>query len=64
MRRDARAAERCVDRGADSATTWRITDDFLAGILTGSIPKSVPAPSGFQENPNVFAGCPGEDHDL
>src|SRR4026209_417256 len=37
-----------------------ITADFLAGSLTGSIPKSVPAPSGFQENPNVFAGVPAK----
>lgn len=37
-----------------------ITNDFLAGILTGAIPKAVPAPAGFQENLNVFAQVPSK----
>lgn len=35
-----------------------ITNDFLAGILSGAIPKSIAAPAGFQENPNMFANLP------
>lgn len=37
-----------------------ITNEFLAGILTGVIPKSFPAPAGFRENPNVFSGVPAK----
>ena len=36
------------------------TNDFLAGILTGAIPKAVPAPAGFNENPTVFSGVPSK----
>jgi hypothetical protein len=35
-------------------------NDFLAGILTGAIPRSIPAPAGFQENPNVFSQLPSK----
>ena len=34
------------------------TTDFLTGILTGAIPKAVPAPAGFQENATVFSQLP------
>jgi hypothetical protein len=37
-----------------------VTNDFLAGILTGAIPKAVSAPAGFQENPDVFAHLPSK----
>jgi hypothetical protein len=36
------------------------TNDFLAGILTGAIPRTAPAPAGFQENPNVFSQVPSK----
>jgi hypothetical protein len=35
-----------------------MTNDFLAGILTGAIPRAVPAPPGFQENSSLFSGLP------
>ena len=35
-----------------------ITNDFLAGILTGASPKAFLAPAGFRENPHVFSGLP------
>lgn len=31
-----------------------ITNDFLAGVLTGTVPVAIPAPAGFAENPEVF----------
>ena len=34
------------------------TNDFLANLLTGAVPKAVPAPAGFQENPKVFSAVP------
>src|SRR5215208_3513364 len=37
-----------------------VTNDFLAGILTGTIPKAVPAAAGFRENPDVFAQLPSK----
>ena len=36
------------------------TNEYLAGILTGAIPRSRPAPDGFQENPHVFSGLPSK----
>jgi DinB superfamily len=33
---------------------------YLAEILAGSIPRTRPAPDGFQENPHVFSGVPSK----
>jgi len=34
------------------------TNDFIAGVLTGTIPIAVPAPPDFVENPEVFKRVP------
>jgi hypothetical protein len=34
------------------------TNDFLAGVLIGTIPSAVPVPPGFVENPEVFKRVP------
>lgn len=35
-----------------------ITNDFLAGVLTGAVPVAIQAPAGFAENPDVFKNVP------
>jgi len=35
-----------------------ITNELFAGILAGAVPLTKPAPSGFTENPGIFAGVP------
>lgn len=35
-------------------------NEYLAGILTGAIARSRPAPEGFRENPHVFSGLPSK----
>jgi len=37
-----------------------VTNDFLAGILTGATAGARQAPHGFEENPNVFSGLPSK----
>jgi hypothetical protein len=39
---------------------WHVgqTNELLAGVLSGQVPMATPAPEGFAENPNVFAGVP------
>jgi hypothetical protein len=39
---------------------WHVgqTNELLAGVLSGQVPMAAPAPEGFAENPNVFAGVP------
>ena len=37
-----------------------ITNDFLAGALTGAVPLAIPAPAGFAENPDVFKNVPSK----
>ncbi len=66
------ALERLTDAAATHTTTgggWSAAqigyhvataNDFLVGILTGAIPRSIPAPAGFQENPSVFSQLPSK----
>jgi DinB superfamily len=35
-------------------------NEYLAGILAGSVRRSRPAPEGFLENPHVFSGLPSK----
>ena len=37
-----------------------ITNELFVGILSGAVPMAKPAPAGFVENPNVFAGIPSK----
>ena len=30
------------------------TNEFLSGLLDGSVPSAIPAPTGFVENPGIF----------
>ena len=34
-----------------------ITNELFAGILTGAVPMAKTAPSGFTENPDLFASA-------
>jgi len=35
-----------------------VTNELFAGILSGALPLAKPAPTGFMENPSVFASIP------
>jgi len=37
-----------------------ITNDFLAGVLTGAVPVAILAPAGFSENPEAFKNAPSK----
>jgi hypothetical protein len=41
---------------------WHVAsaNEYLAGILTGAIPRAHPAHEGFQEDPHVFSGLPSK----
>jgi hypothetical protein len=54
-------------RQAPAAGSWSpaqigfhvaITTELFAGVLSGAVPMSKEAPSGFSENPEIFAGLP------
>jgi len=37
-----------------------VTNDLLAGMLTGDVPSAVPAPPDFKENPAIFSTVPAK----
>ena len=37
-----------------------MTNELFAGVLTGAVPMSKPAPAGFVEDPNVFSNAPSK----
>ena len=37
-----------------------ITNDYLAGILTGAVPRAIPTPDGFAENPEILKSVPSK----
>ena len=37
-----------------------MTNELFAGILTGAVPMSKPAPAGFAEDPDVFSKAPSK----
>jgi hypothetical protein len=36
------------------------TNEFLSGLLDGSVPSAIPAPAGFVENPGIFNSFPSK----
>jgi len=37
-----------------------VTNELFAGVLSGAVPLSKPAPSGFSENSDIFSGLPSK----